>query len=199
MCESSGDLAFQPLPVYSAAGFAWQVTEKSYPREVRQTYPDSIPDSFLPELTAGAIISQHMPFRHEPVASEHESSAQVEVQEVYGKQSPQRYLLDPPGPKSVTGEDTSTHNRGMGGPLARLPLSVQPGEVLVQVCITTSTLLLDARKCISCNEVLCKIQWSTFHIPCWSSFQHVGQPIYMLSTAAVYWWTDSLGFAGAVC
>ncbi|DBB13379.1 TPA: hypothetical protein ACH3X3_005112 [Trebouxia sp. C0006] len=85
-----GDLPFQPLPAYSAAGFAWQVTEKSYPRE-------------------------------------------VEVQEAYGKQSPQRYPLDPPDPKSVTGEDTSTHNRGMGGPLARLPLSVQPGEVLVQI------------------------------------------------------------------
>ena len=58
---------------------------------------------------------------------------QVEVQEAYGKQDPQRYPLDPPDPKSVTGEDSSTHNRGMGGPLARLPLSVQPGEVLVQV------------------------------------------------------------------
>ena len=55
------------------------------------------------------------------------------MQEAYGKQSPQRYPLDPPDPKSVTGEDTSTHNRGMGGPLARLPLSVQPGEVIVQV------------------------------------------------------------------
>ncbi|DBB13347.1 TPA: hypothetical protein ACH3X3_005082 [Trebouxia sp. C0006] len=85
-----GDLPFQPLPAYSAAGFAWQVTEKSYPRA-------------------------------------------VEVQEAYGKQSPQRYPLDPPDPKSVTGEDTSTHNRGMGGPLARLPLSVQPREVLVQI------------------------------------------------------------------
>ncbi|DBA65518.1 TPA: hypothetical protein ACH3X2_003174 [Trebouxia sp. C0005] len=85
-----GDLPFQPLPAYSAAGFAWQVTEKSYPRE-------------------------------------------VEVQEAYGKQSPQRYPRDPPDPKSVTREDTSTHNRGMGGPLARLPLSVQPGEVLVQI------------------------------------------------------------------
>jgi len=64
------------------------------------------------------------------------------VQEAYGKQSPQRYPLDPPDPKSVTGEDTSTHNRGVGGPLARLPLSVQPGEVLVQVCITTCMLWL---------------------------------------------------------
>ncbi|DBA67776.1 TPA: hypothetical protein ACH3X2_001210 [Trebouxia sp. C0005] len=84
-----GDLPFQPLPAYSAAGFAWQVTKKSYPRE-------------------------------------------VEVQEAYGKQSPQRYPLDPPDPKSVSGEDASTHDRGMGGPLAWLPLSVQPGEVLVQ-------------------------------------------------------------------
>ncbi|KAL0043199.1 hypothetical protein WJX82_002022 [Trebouxia sp. C0006] len=43
-------------------------------------------------------------------------------------------LVEPqPVPKSVTGEDTSTHNRDMGGPLARLPLSVQPGEVLVQI------------------------------------------------------------------
>ena len=58
---------------------------------------------------------------------------QVEVQEAYGKQDPRRYPLDPPDPKSVTGEDSSTHNRGMGGPLARLPLSMQPGEVLVQV------------------------------------------------------------------
>ncbi len=62
------------------------------------------------------------------------------MQEACGKQSPQRYPLDPPDPKSVTGEDTSTHNRGMGGPLARLPLSVQPGEV--QVCITTCILWL---------------------------------------------------------
>jgi hypothetical protein len=57
---------------------------------------------------------------------------------------------------SLTGEDTSTHNRGMGGPLARLPLSVQPGEVLVQVCITTCALLLD-EKCMVCAEVWCKI------------------------------------------
>ncbi|DBA81408.1 TPA: hypothetical protein ACH3X2_006826 [Trebouxia sp. C0005] len=70
--------------------------------------------------------------RHEPLASDHEFWAQVEVQEVYGKQSPQQCPLDPLGPKSVTGEDTSTHNRGMGGPLARLSLSVQLGEVLVQ-------------------------------------------------------------------
>ena len=74
---------------------------------------------------------------HKPLASDHGLLAQVEVQEAYGKQSPQRYPLGPPDPKSVTGEDTSTHNRGMGGPLARLPLSVQPREVLVQVCITT--------------------------------------------------------------
>ncbi len=68
-------------------------------------------------------------------------AAQVEVQEAYGKQNPQRYPLDPPDPKSVTGEDTSTHNRGMGGPLARLPLSVQPGEVLVQVLLPLHRLL----------------------------------------------------------
>ncbi len=79
---------------------------------------------------------QHMHDCNKPLASEHKYWAQVEVQKAYGKQSPQRYPLDPPDPKSVTGEDTSTHNRGMGGPLARLPLSVQPGEVLVQVCIT---------------------------------------------------------------
>ncbi|DBA65520.1 TPA: hypothetical protein ACH3X2_003176 [Trebouxia sp. C0005] len=54
--------------------------------------------------------------------------AQVEVQEAYGKQSPQRYPLDPPDPKSVTGEDTSTHNRGMGGPLARLPPACSLGR-----------------------------------------------------------------------
>ncbi len=66
----------------------------------------------------------------------------MEVQEAYGKKSPQQYPLDPADPKSVTGEDTRTHNRGMGGPLARLPLSVQPGEVLVQVCITTYVLWL---------------------------------------------------------
>ena len=57
----------------------------------------------------------------------------MEVQEAYGKQPPQRYPLDPPEPKSVTGSDASTHNRGMGGPLPKLPLSVQPGECLVQV------------------------------------------------------------------
>ncbi|KAL0043201.1 hypothetical protein WJX82_003394 [Trebouxia sp. C0006] len=59
--------------------------------------------------------------------------AMEEVEEAYGKLSPQRYPLDPPDPKSVTGEDSSTHNRGMRGPLARPPLSVQPGEVLVQI------------------------------------------------------------------
>ncbi|KAL3132004.1 hypothetical protein ABBQ32_14227 [Trebouxia sp. C0010 RCD-2024] len=85
-----GDLPFQPLPAYSAAGFAWQVTEKPYPRE-------------------------------------------VEVQEAYGKQPSQRYPLDPPDPKSVVGDDASTHNRGMGGLLPKLPLSVQPGEVHVQI------------------------------------------------------------------
>ncbi len=86
-------------------------------------------------LLVSANTLQHMHHCHKPLASDHGLLAQVEVQEVYGKQSPQRYPLDPPDPKSVTGEDTSTHNRGMGGPLARLPLSVQPGEVLVQVCI----------------------------------------------------------------
>lgn len=60
-------------------------------------------------------------------------AAQVEVQEAYGKQTAQRYPLDPPDPKMVVGEDASTHNRGMGGPLPKLPLSVQPGEVHVQV------------------------------------------------------------------
>ena len=55
------------------------------------------------------------------------------MQEACGKQIPQRYPLDPPDPKSAAGEDASTHNRGMGGPLAKLLLSVQPGEVLVQV------------------------------------------------------------------
>ncbi len=92
-------------------------------------------------LLVSAIILQHMHHCHKPLASDHGLLAQVEVQEAYGKQSPQRYPLDPPDPKSVTGEDTSTHNRGMGGPLARLPLSVQPRWVLVQVCITT---------CIAC-------------------------------------------------
>ncbi len=58
---------------------------------------------------------------------------QVEVQEAYGKQPSQRYPLDPPDPKSVVGDDASTHNRGMGGALPKLPLSVQPGEVHVQV------------------------------------------------------------------
>ena len=72
---------------------------------------------------------------------------QVEVQEAYGKQSPQRYPLDPPDPKMVTGEDASTHNRGLGGPLAKLPLSVQPGEVLVQVC---SRLPVNARLAMPC-------------------------------------------------
>lgn len=62
-----------------------------------------------------------------------EEAAQVEVQEAYGKQTPQRYPLDPPDPKMAVGEDASTHNRGMGGPLPKLPLSVQPGEVHVQV------------------------------------------------------------------
>ena len=64
----------------------------------------------------------------------HSNLVQVEVQEAYGKQTPQRFPLDPPEPKAATGEDASTHNRGMGGPLAKLLLSVQPGEVLVQVC-----------------------------------------------------------------
>ena len=62
-----------------------------------------------------------------------EEAAQVEVQEAYGKQTSQRYPLDPPDPKALVGEDASTHNRGMGGPLPKLPLSVQPGEVHVQV------------------------------------------------------------------
>ena len=35
----AGDLPFQPLPAYSAAGFAWQVTEKAYPREVSGAAP----------------------------------------------------------------------------------------------------------------------------------------------------------------
>ncbi len=93
-------------------------------------------------LLVSAITLQHMHHCHKRLASDHGLLAQVEVQEAYGKQSPQRYPLDPPDPKSVTGEDTSTHNRGVGGPLARLPLSVQPGEVLVQVCITTCMLWL---------------------------------------------------------
>lgn len=62
-----------------------------------------------------------------------DKAVQVEVQEAYGKQPSQRYPLDPPDPKTVVGDDTSTHNRGMGGPLPKLPLSVQPGEVHVQV------------------------------------------------------------------
>lgn len=62
-------------------------------------------------------------------------SEKVEVQEAYGKQAPQRYPLDPPDPKSVTGSDASTHNRGLGGPLPHLPMSVQPGECLVQVML----------------------------------------------------------------
>ena len=61
------------------------------------------------------------------------TTVQVEVQEAYGKQTSQRYPLDPPDPKMVVGDDTSTHNRGMGGPLPKLPLSVQPMEVHVQV------------------------------------------------------------------
>ncbi|DBA72320.1 TPA: hypothetical protein ACH3X2_010561 [Trebouxia sp. C0005] len=76
-------------------GFAWQVIKKSYPGEVRQICPDSMSDAVL-------------------------RWAQVEVQEAYGKQSPQRYPLDPPGSKSVTGEDTSTHNRGRKGPNGEL-------------------------------------------------------------------------------
>ncbi len=52
LCDPSGDLPFQPLPAYSAAGFAWQVTEKSYPREVRQTCRHSISNATLPKLTA---------------------------------------------------------------------------------------------------------------------------------------------------
>ena len=136
---------------------------------------------------------------HKSLASDHGLLAQVEVQEAYGQQSPQQYPLDPLDPKSVTGEDTSTHNRGMGGPLARLPLSVQPGELLVQVCIPTSTLLLDAKNCIGSNGVFCKTVGSTFHIPCWSYLQHVRQPMYVLSTAAIYWWSDSVEFGGADC
>lgn len=66
-------------------------------------------------------------------------SAQVEVQEAYGKQPPQRYPLDPPDAKAVTGADSSTHNRGLGGPLPHLPLSVQPGECLVQVRLPQSS------------------------------------------------------------
>ena len=65
--------------------------------------------------------------------SDEATNVQVEVQEAYGKQTSQRYPLDPPDPKMVVGEDASTHNRGMGGPLPKLPLSVQPGEVHVQV------------------------------------------------------------------
>ena len=60
-----------------------------------------------------------------------DEAVQVEVQEAYGKQASQSYPLDPPDPKLVVGEDASTPNRG--GPLPKLPLSVQPGEVHVQV------------------------------------------------------------------
>ena len=71
----------------------------------------------------------------------------VEVQEAYGKQAPQRYPLDPPDPKSVTGSDASTHNRGLGGPLPHLPMSVQPGECLVQVMLIAACLYGSCKEC----------------------------------------------------
>lgn len=51
---------------------------------------------------------------HKPLASDHGLLAQVEVQEAYGKQSPQRYPLDPPDPKSVTGEGYQYPQQGYG-------------------------------------------------------------------------------------
>ena len=77
---------------------------------------------------------------------------QVEVQEAYGKQNPQRYPLGPPDPKLATGEDASTHNRGMGGPLAKLPLSVQPGEVLVQVSSQLFSTVLGIAMSVTCTS-----------------------------------------------
>ena len=113
---------------------------------MRQTCPHGVSYDVQPRLTA--IVSNSGAAYAYP---DHLCWAQVEVQEAYGKQSPQRYPLDPPDPKSVTGEDTSSHIRGMGGPLARLPLSVQPGEVLVQVCITTYVLWLAEHRMV-CTE-----------------------------------------------
>ena len=89
-------------------------------------------------MHTGVLVTEYTCYTL-PIGMTSEACAvQVEVQEAYGKQSSQRYPLDPPDPKSVTGEDASTHNRGMGGPLAKLPLSVQPGEVVVQVSFIKS-------------------------------------------------------------
>ena len=90
---------------------------------------------------------------------------QVEVQEAYGKQDPRRYPLDPPDPKSVTGEDSSTHNRGVGGPLPRLPLSVQPGEVLVQVWPPPSLPLQCHLLCLH-NNICCHKSHNNTSLPC---------------------------------
>ena len=158
---------------------------------MRQACPHSVSYVVLPRLTA--IVSNSGAAYAYP---DRLCWAQVEVQEAYGKQSPQRYPLDPPDPKSVTGEDTSSHNRGMGGPLARLPLSVQPGEVLVQVCITTCVLWLAELRMV-CTEDADTGVWHTLL-----------KNVFDMSTIriairrqeiALYWWTDSQGFAGADC
>ncbi|KAL0043259.1 hypothetical protein WJX82_006661 [Trebouxia sp. C0006] len=53
-----GDLPFQPLPAYSAAGFAWQVTEKSYPREIVDREQELMSTAGLQSLGGGAGLGR---------------------------------------------------------------------------------------------------------------------------------------------
>ena len=58
------------------------------------------------------------------------AALQVEVQESYGKQAPQRISLDPPDPKALT-DDASQH--GGSSQMMRIALSVEPRLAYVQV------------------------------------------------------------------
>lgn len=58
------------------------------------------------------------------------AALQVEVQESYGKQAPQRIPLDPPDPKALT-DDASQH--GGSSQMLRIALSVEPRLANVQV------------------------------------------------------------------
>ena len=72
-CNFPGELPFQPLSAYSAAGFAWLVTKKSFPKEVRQRCPCSISNGTLPRLTA-SVSNSNAAYMHdclEPLALDH--------------------------------------------------------------------------------------------------------------------------------
>ena len=74
------------------------------------------------------------------------AALQVEVQESYGKQAPQRISLDPPDPKALT-DDASQH--GGSSQMMRIALSVEPRLAYVQV---RQSKLAVRSKVVSCNH-----------------------------------------------